>query len=222
MLPAADLVVRDLTVEHADAAGVVRPLERLSFAVEDGQVVVALGPSGCGKTTLLSVLAGLLTPVSGEVRFGGASITGLSGAERLAHRRRRVGIAFQSFNLVPSLTATENVMAPLLLAGSRRRAARARATELLAQVGLERVAHRRPGRLSGGQQQRVALARALVRDPPLVLADEPTAHLDPTQVDAVLDLVTALRRPGRLVMVATHDVRFLRVADAAVHLGSTQ
>ena len=215
----ADLQVRGLTVQYDDPGGPVRPLERLSFAAEDGQVVLALGPSGCGKTTLLCVLAGLLTPTAGEVAFGGATVTGLSGPARLAHRRRQVGIAFQSFNLVPSLTATENVMAPLLLTGTRRAPARARAAALLAQLDLEEVAHRRPGRLSGGQQQRVALARALVRDPPLVLADEPTAHLDPSRVGAVLDLVVGLRRPGRLVVVATHDERFTQVADAAVRLG---
>lgn len=217
----ADLDVDGLTVEYADGGSGVRPLDGLTMRARDGHLVLVLGPSGCGKTTLLSVLAGLLTPTAGRVVLGGVAVTGLSGRELQAHRRHRVGIAFQSFQLVPSLTATENVMAPLLLTGVGVGAAHERARTLLEQVGLAPVAHRRPGRLSGGEQQRVALARALVRDPPLVLADEPTAHLDPRGVDAALALFAELRRPGRLVLVATHDARLARIADATVELAAS-
>jgi putative ABC transport system ATP-binding protein len=218
----ADLRVTHLTVEYADSDDVVRPLRDLDLEAEDGQVVLAMGPSGCGKTTLLSVLAGLLTPAQGQVVFAGADITTLGEAGLLAHRRHRVGVVFQTFNLVPSLTALENVMAPLVLTGVRAGRAKPRAQELLAEVGLADVGHRRPSRLSGGQQQRVAFARALVRDPPLLLADEPTAHLDPQQVDTILELVVGMGRPGRLVVVATHDERFRDVADRTIRLGASR
>jgi putative ABC transport system ATP-binding protein len=217
----ADLRVDALTVSYPDQGQVVQPLQDLSFAAHDGQVVVAMGPSGCGKTTLLSVLAGLLTPDSGTVTFAGRELTDMSGQALLEHRRHTVGIVFQAFNLVPSLTAVENVMAPLLLTGVRARVARKEALELLDEVGLADEARRRPGRLSGGQQQRVAFARALVGRPALLLADEPTAHLDPDQVDNVLRLISDLRCAGRLVLVATHDARFGEVADAYVRLGQT-
>ncbi len=209
----ADLEVVDLTVEYVDSDEVVRPLRNLDLVAADGQVVLVMGPSGCGKTTLLSVLAGLLTPAQGRVVFAGEDITALDESGLLMHRRSRVGVVFQAFNLAPSLTALENVMAPLVLTGVRAARARSRAEELLAELGLADVGHRRPGRLSGGQQQRVAFARALVRDPPLLLADEPSAHLDPQQVDTVLGLVAGRGRPGRLVVVATHDERFRDVAD---------
>ena len=221
-LAPADLRVESLSVSYRDHDQVVRPVQDLSFAAADRQVVVAVGPSGCGKTTLLSVLAGLLTPDSGSVTFAGREITAMSRRELLEHRRDTVGIVFQAFNLVPSLTAVENVMAPLLLTGVRAREARPRALELLDEMGLADQARRRPGRLSGGQQQRVAFARALARRPALLLADEPTAHLDPEQVDNVLRLVDDLRCAGRLVVVSTHDTRFGEIADAYVHLGTSE
>ncbi len=217
----ADLRVEGLTVSYPDQGQVVQPLQDLSFTARDGEVVVAMGPSGCGKTTLLSVLAGLLTPDSGTVTFAGREVTDMSGPALLDHRRHTVGIVFQAFNLVSSLTAVENVMVPLLLTGVRARTARREALDLLDEVGLADQAGRRPGRLSGGQQQRVAFARALVGRPALLLADEPTAHLDPDQVDNVLRLVSDLRCAGRLVLVATHDTRFGEVADAYVRLGPT-
>ena len=218
----ADLKVTHLTVEYADSDDVVRPLRDLDLEAADGQVVLAMGPSGCGKTTLLSVLAGVSSPAKGCVIFAGTDITALGEADLLAHRRHRVGVVFQTFNLVPSLTALENVMAPLVLTGVRAGKAKPRAEELLAEVGLADVGHRRPSRLSGGQQQRVAFARALVRDPPLLLADEPTAHLDPQQVHTILELVVGMGRPGRLVVVATHDERFRDVADHTIRLGASR
>ncbi|HVM63393.1 MAG TPA: ABC transporter ATP-binding protein, partial [Acidimicrobiales bacterium] len=201
----ATLSVSKLTVEYGSGGYTVRPLDNLSFDVGDGELVVLLGPSGCGKTTLLSCLAGLLTPTSGSILLDGTEVTGLVGRDLAAYRRDQVGVVFQAFNLLPSLTARGNVVAPLRLAGVPRRTANARAVELLTQVGLaERLDHR-PRALSGGQQQRVAIARALVHDPTMVLADEPTAHLDHVQVEGVLQLVRQLARPGRLVIVATHD-----------------
>jgi putative ABC transport system ATP-binding protein len=212
------LEVADLTVEFASGGYVVRPLDRLSLAAEDGELVVLLGPSGCGKTTLLSCLAGLLTPTSGAIRFGGSVTSGLSGRDLTRFRRETVGVVFQAFNLIPSLTALGNVVAPMRLAGVERRAAKVRATELLERVGLGDRLHHRPGALSGGQQQRVAIARALVHDPPLVLADEPTAHLDHIQVEGVLGLLRDLASPGRVVLVSTHDDRVTNLADRVVEM----
>jgi putative ABC transport system ATP-binding protein len=214
----AVLTVRDLTMEYGSGGYRIRPLDELSLTAQDGELVVVLGPSGCGKTTLLSCLAGLLTPTAGSVHFGGVEVTALRGPDLAAYRRRTVGIVFQAFNLVPSLTARENVMAPLILTGERDRQAGRRAAELLDQVGLTERAGHRPAKLSGGQQQRVAIARALVHDPSLLLADEPTAHLDHIQVEGVLELLRGLAVPGRMVVVSTHDDRITRLADRVIEL----
>jgi len=212
------LSVKSLTVEFMGAGYKVRPLNEFSFDCDDGQLVVLLGPSGCGKTTLLSCLAGLLRPTSGSISFNDTEVTGLRGAALSAYRRKTVGVVFQAFNLIPSLNALSNVMVPLRLSGVSRSVAHERATALLAQVGLdERVKHR-PDQLSGGQQQRVAIARALVYDPPLILADEPTAHLDFIQVEGILRLLRTLAAPGRTVVVATHDQRITQLADKVVEL----
>jgi putative ABC transport system ATP-binding protein len=215
---AARLAVSDLVVEFPSAGYRIRPLDGLSMNAVDGELVVLLGPSGCGKTTLLSCIAGLLTPTSGSVRFGDTEVTALAGRTLTEYRRLSVGIVFQAFNLVRSLTARENVMAPMLLSGVRRRDAGARADVLLERVGLAERARHRPGGLSGGQQQRVAIARALVHDPPLLLADEPTAHLDHIQVEGILKLLRELATSGRLVLVSTHDDRVTRLADRVIEL----
>lgn len=213
-----ELVVRDLTVEFDSGGYVVRPLVRRSLAAADGQLMVLLGPSGCGKTTLLSCLAGLLTPSAGSIRLDGTDLGSLSGDDLTTYRRTKVGVVFQAFNLLPSLSAHGNVVAPMALAGVRRAEASRRATALLERVGLEDRMHHRPAAMSGGQQQRVAIARALVHDPPLVVADEPTAHLDHVQVEGVLRLLRELASPGRIVVVATHDDRVAQLADQVVEL----
>ena len=214
----SELEVRDLTVEYSSGGYVVRPLDGLSFDAEDGELVVLLGPSGCGKTTLLSCLAGLLTPTSGSIRLLGRETSRLTGKELTAHRRDTVGVVFQAFNLIPSLTARGNVVAPMRLSGVSLPHAHDRASALLERVGLSERADHRPGQMSGGQQQRVAIARALVHDPPVVLADEPTAHLDHIQVEGVLQLLRELAAPGRLVIVSTHDDRVTHLADRVVEL----
>jgi putative ABC transport system ATP-binding protein len=167
---------------------------------------------------LLSVLAGILTPVAGEVSVFGARVDELQGDAMATYRRSTVGIVFQAFNLIPSLTALENVAAPMLIAGVGSQKARQRASELLARVDLTDRADHRPGDLSGGQQQRVAIARALVHDPPLLLADEPTAHLDYIQVEKVLQIIRDLAGPERVVVVSTHDPRIIPIADRVVDL----
>jgi putative ABC transport system ATP-binding protein len=217
--PGAELVVDGLAVEYRTGRGeIVVPFEDLSMKAHDGQVVVIRGPSGGGKTSLLSVLAGLLTPVRGTVWFGGQEVTGLRRESLLRHRRHTVGVVFQSFNLVPSLSALENVMAPMVLAGVRVAEARERGLFLLDGFGLAGHTRRRPGALSGGEQQRVAFARALAHDPPMLLADEPTAHLDASHVNTVLDVLRSLAQPGRMVVVATHDDRVCALADVVVDL----
>jgi putative ABC transport system ATP-binding protein len=212
------LTVKDLTVEYISGGYRLRPIDQLSFTAEGGQLVVLLGPSGCGKTTLLSSIAGLLTPAAGAIRVDDIDVIGLRGARRSAYRRETVGVIFQAFNLIPSLSAQANVMVPLRLAGIRPRAARERAAELLDRVGLADRAGHRPGQLSGGQQQRVAIARALAHDPPVIVADEPTAHLDAIQVEGVLRLIKQIAASGRLVIVATHDDRITKLADAVIDL----
>ena len=212
------LELRDLVVEYSSGGYAVRPLDGLDLSVPSGELVLLLGASGCGKTTLLSAMAGILSPASGSIRFGDVDITALSGRALRDYRRRTVGIVFQAFNLVPSLTARENVEVPLRAAGVNGRAARARASSLLERFNLADRAGHRPGDLSGGQQQRVAIARALAHDPPFLLADEPTAHLDYVQVDSVLRHLRQLAAPGRVVVVATHDERLLPLADRVVEL----
>jgi putative ABC transport system ATP-binding protein len=213
-----DLRVENLVVEFDSGGYLIRPLDNLSFTAKDGELVVLLGPSGCGKTTLLSGLAGLLTPTSGTISFGDISVGELRRAELSAYRQSTVGVIFQAFNLIPSMSARANVVVAMRLAGIPRKGARARADELLNLVNLSERGHHRPGQLSGGQQQRVAIARALVHDPPLLLADEPTAHLDHIQVEGVLTLLRNLAAPGRIVVVATHDDRISQLADRVIEL----
>jgi putative ABC transport system ATP-binding protein len=214
----AELRIEDLTIEYTRSGYVVRPIQAMNQLAEDGELVLLLGPSGCGKTTLISCMAGLLTPTVGTIHVGHREVTSLRGHQLTEYRRHGVGIVFQAFNLIASLTTLENVMAPLRLARAGRRAARRRAEELLARVGMEERMDHKPAELSGGQQQRAAIARALVHDPPLVVADEPTAHLDYVQVEEVLKLLREIAAPGRLVAVATHDDRFRPLADRVIDL----
>jgi putative ABC transport system ATP-binding protein len=214
----ADLRIKDLVVEYASGQDTVRPIDGLSLDVAEGSLAILLGPSGCGKTTLLSCLGGILKPTKGKIEFGDIDLTGLNAQDLSTYRRNTVGIVFQAFNLVPSLTALENVMVPLRAAKVSREESRERAEALLARVGLAARMHHRPGDMSGGQQQRVAVARAIALDPPLLIADEPTAHLDYIQVEEVLRLIRELASGERVVVVATHDTRMLPLADRVVEL----
>ena len=210
--------MRDLTIEYSSGGYAVRPIDGLDLSLADGELVLLLGASGSGKTTLLSALASILKPTSGSIRVGDTEVTTLHGQQLTEYRRQTVGIVFQAFNLIPSLSARDNVVVSLRGAGVKPREARARAEELLHQVDLDDRMHHRPGDMSGGQQQRVAIARALALDPPLVVADEPTAHLDYIQVDGILRILRDLAQPGRVVVVSTHDERLLPLADRVVEL----
>lgn len=212
------LDIDNLTMSYRSGDQIVRPIQEFSLFVEPGELVLLHGPSGCGKTTLLSAIAGLLTPESGAIRVDGEDVTLLRGTALMQYRRTKVGVIFQSFNLLASLTAEENVAAPLVLTGRSMRTARVRARGLLADLDLAHRLDHRPNALSGGQQQRVAIARALANDPPVLLADEPTAHLDHTQVDSVRDIFRSIADQGRIVVISTHDDRLTTIADRVVHL----
>lgn len=191
------------TYERRGDSVVALQCDKLEIAC--GEYVALVGPSGSGKTTLLSLLGGMLSPTSGEVWFDGQSLYGLSVAERTQIRRERIGFVFQSFNLIPYLTALENVQVPLFLTGLSPVQQRDRAAAALERFGLgDRLAHK-PSELSIGQQQRVALARTLVTDPRVILADEPTGNLDPENRQLVLQILDDCRREGRTVVMVTHD-----------------
>ncbi len=214
----ADLAVRDLVVEFVHDGYCVRPLDGLSFDGKEGELVVLLGPSGCGKTTLLSCLGGILTPSSGSIKLGDIEVTALHGRQLDDYRRHQIGFVFQAFNLIPSLSARENVAMPMILTGRDRSASFARADELLSVMGMTERANHKPGKLSGGQQQRVALARGLGHHPPLLIADEPTANLDHIQAEAIIRLLREIRSEGHLIVVSTHDARLVPIADRIVHM----
>jgi putative ABC transport system ATP-binding protein len=199
---------------YTTAAAEIHAVDGVSFAVGTHELVALFGPSGSGKTTLLLLAAGLLQPDSGSVRVDGTDLAQLTKREVLEYRRLKLGLVFQSFNLVPGLSAEENVSLPLLLRGTNRRDASSRALEALSEVGLgDRAAHS-PAQLSGGEQQRAAIARALVGEPRLVLADEPTGNLDSETGDTILTLLSDLRREHEVAMVVvTHDIRVARYAD---------
>jgi putative ABC transport system ATP-binding protein len=192
-------------------------LHPLDYTIASGEFVAIVGPSGSGKSTLLGLLAGLDAPTTGQIVIDGTNITTLS-EDRLARLRgEKIGFVFQFFHLVPSLTAFENIMVPMEIAG--RRDAVARGRQLLAEVGLSDRGHHYPSQLSGGEQQRVAIARALANDPPIVLADEPTGNLDTTTGRHILDLLLTVRRIRKTTLVlVTHDPALAALADTRLTL----
>jgi putative ABC transport system ATP-binding protein len=205
------------TYAHGDAA--MRALDRVTLDVRGGELTLLVGPSGSGKTTLLSILGCILRPTSGTLRIMGDEVTGMTERDLPAIRRERIGFIFQAFNLFPTLTAAQNVALALDVKGISGRAARSRATLLLEQVGLGDKLDAHPADLSGGQKQRVAIARALAGDPPVILADEPTAALDSHSGRAVMDVLKTLAHArGRAVIIVTHDSRMLGYADRTVRM----
>jgi len=193
-------------------------LRGVSLEVRRGEFVAVVGPSGSGKSTLLNLIAGLDRPTSGYVEVFGERISDWPPRRRALWRRRMVGVVFQFFHLFPVLTVAENVMLPMRLAGLFRGRERERALELLELVGMRDKASRFPGELSGGEQQRVALARALANDPPLLVADEPTASLDSASKRVVIGILERFHRMGKTIVMATHDPELARVADRVVCL----
>ncbi len=192
----------------------VQALRGLNLKVQEGTVVSIIGPSGSGKTTLLNILGGLDKPTAGSIRVGDIALSDLSSSELVNYRRDIVGHIFQSLNLIPMLTAAENVELPMMAARTPSGIRQSRVKELLSVVGLSDRAHHKPDELSGGEQQRVAIAAALANDPPLLLADEPTGELDSVNAQMVTQfLVKANRELGKTVVMVTHDPNVARVAD---------
>jgi ABC-type lipoprotein export system ATPase subunit len=201
---------REVSRIYRRGATEVVGLSRVSFTVAAGDLVVLKGPSGSGKSTLLALLAGLDRPSAGSLAVAGRELARLNEAERTRYRRTAVGMVFQAFNLLPTMSVLENVCLPALLAGRPYAASRAQARRLLAGLGLEARADHRPAQLSGGEMQRTAIARALINAPALILADEPTGNLDSANGRVVIDLLHGLtREQGRTVVIATHS----RLAD---------
>jgi putative ABC transport system ATP-binding protein len=214
------LKVSKLTKKFSSGDGVVTAVNDISFTVPQGQFASIVGRSGSGKSTLLSLLGALDKPTSGSIEVGNQDLTKLSDHALIGYRCRTIGFVFQNYNLVPNLTAAENVMLPMEFAGKSTDERKKRAEELLRQVGLEgSKQQRKPGRLSGGEQQRVAIARALANKPELILADEPTGNLDSQTGKMIFDLLHNLSRTEQVtVIVVTHDLSIAGKTDKTFQL----
>ena len=203
-----DWIIQATGVHKVYHTGVVSvpALRGIDLSVGRGEMLAVMGPSGCGKTTLLNCLSGLDTPDDGQIAIEGVSLSGMSDRERTDYRARRMGFVFQFYNLLPVLSAVENVELPLLVSGVRLREARARALEALAQVGLAERANHRPAELSGGERQRTTIARSLVNRPAIVWADEPTGDLDSETAGEIMDVLVSLNQEqGLTFILVTHD-----------------
>lgn len=222
---------RGVVKEFGEGENRTRVLHGIDADVYGSELTLLVGPSGCGKTTLISIIAGLLYVTEGDVILFGTPQSELKGSKLVQFRAQNVGFVFQQYNLLPSLTATENVAIPLLIQGQSRSHALVKAREVLEAVGLGSRAHQLPSQLSGGQQQRVAIARALVHEPRLLVCDEPTAALDAHSGQVVMDLLKRVAvQAGRAVIVVTHDSRVFAYGDRIIEMadgriaepGSTQ
>ena len=209
---------RGLEKTYGSGEAQVRALRGVDIGAKRGEFVAIMGPSGCGKSSLLNLLAGLDRPSAGEVWLDGERIDGFSEKKLARLRRQRIGFVFQFFNLIPTLSVSENVELPLRLAGRRRRKSRQIANQVLADLGIANKRDTAPALLSGGEKQRVALARALANEPDVVFADEPTGNLDSATAREVLGLLRAARDRGQTLLIATHDVRVAAAADRVINL----
>src|SRR5215216_5114404 len=210
--------VRALKKHYQMGGTTVRALDGLTLDIDEHTFTVVMGPSGSGKSTLLYLLGGLDRATSGQISVDGVRLDEMDENALALFRRRTMGFVFQSFNLIPSMTALENVAFPTQFAGIASAQRNQQARDLLRQVGLENRADHRPTELSGGQQQRVAIARALVNNPSLILADEPTGNLDTSSGAAIMQLLSDLHNSGRTVLVVTHDPRMIRFATHKIFL----
>jgi putative ABC transport system ATP-binding protein len=215
----AAIAVREISKTYAEGEAAMRALDGVDLDVQRGELMLLMGPSGSGKTTLLSIMGCILRPSGGTIRVLGRDVTGLGERELPRVRLDHIGFVFQGFNLFSTLTAAGNVALALDLKGVPRREASRRAAMLLERVGLGAKRDAYPADLSGGQKQRVAIARAIAGDPPIVLADEPTAALDTHSGHAVMELLRGLARDrDRAIVIVTHDSRMLGYADRIVHI----
>jgi putative ABC transport system ATP-binding protein len=210
---------RKLTKSYPKGSGTITPLHELDLKVERGEFLSLMGPSGSGKTTLLNLIAGIDSPTAGELLVGGVDIAKLSRGRLADWRSENVGYIFQLYNLVPVLTAYENVELPLLLHRMSAKERHARVSEILGLVGIADRHDHYPRQLSGGQEQRVAIARALVTDPAIIVADEPTGDLDAESAMAIMDLLSRLNKElGKTLIMVTHDARCAAYARRSLHL----
>ncbi|HVP41390.1 MAG TPA: ABC transporter ATP-binding protein [Candidatus Krumholzibacteriaceae bacterium] len=215
----AEIVVKDLIKVYHLGKVEVQALRGLSMSVKEGEVVSIIGPSGSGKTTLLNIMGGLDTATAGSVVVGGTQVTALSTSQLVDYRRKTVGHIFQTLNLIPTLTAAENIELPMIAMGAGRGKRKERVTELLEIVGLTQRADHKPDELSGGEQQRITMAAALANDAPVILADEPTGELDTTNVKIVVDyLVKISRELGKTIVMVTHDPNVARQGDRILRI----
>ena len=213
------LEVRDLIKSFSLDGGTINAVDGVSFQVNSGEFVALVGPSGSGKTTMLSILAALLTPTTGQVLIDGQDLAQMNEKKRVKLRREKIGFTFQSNNLIPYLTARENVEFMLRLNNKLNRAGRVRSDELLARLGLSDRLHNLPAQMSGGQQQRVAIARALIHNPAVVLADEPTASLDTERAFQVVETFAHLiHENDRAGIMVTHDLRMCQFVDRVLQM----
>jgi putative ABC transport system ATP-binding protein len=204
---------------NIEGGGTINAVDDVSFEVNSGEFVALVGPSGSGKTTMLSILAALLTPTDGQVLVDGQDLSSLSERKRVKLRREKIGFTFQSNNLIPFLTAQENVDFMLRLNGRANKAGRMRSAELLSRLGLSDRLRNLPGQMSGGQQQRVAIARALIHNPAVVLADEPTASLDTERAYQVVEtFANLIHENGRAGIMVTHDLRMCKYVDRVLQM----
>ena len=209
----------NVTKEYTMGSETVRALAGVSVAIEPGEFVAILGTSGSGKSTLLNLFGGLDRPTTGDICFDGKSIAELSAYEMSRYRLKNVGMIFQSFNLIPTMTARENVSLALAFAGMKQSERLQRSTEMLAQIGLGERTEHRPSELSGGEQQRVSIARALANDPQVLLADEPTGNLDSARASEILDLLKEMQQAGKTIVIVTHDQELAgKFADRIIKL----
>ncbi len=210
---------RNLIKEYGSGTARVLALRGVNLEIAPGELTLLVGPSGCGKTTLISLIAGTLDPTSGDLSVLGVDLNRLSKREKTAFRALNVGFVFQQFNLLPSLTAAENVDVPLVINGFSKGRAISRASDVLRKVGLGDRLSSLPAQLSGGQQQRVAIARALVHEPHLLVCDEPTSAIDARTGQTIMELIRGMaRQPGRVTVVVTHDARVFGFGDRIVTL----
>ena len=213
----SDLVVKDLIKVYKTGKSEVIALRGLDCIIKENEVLAIMGPSGCGKTTLLNIIGGLDRPTAGSIMLDGVNLVDLNDAQLVKHRREKVGIVFQFFNLVPTLTARENVELPMRLAGKSSEQMKERADTLLALVDMKPREMHKPDELSGGEQQRIGLATALANDPPIILADEPTGELDTVTGQQILHLFKRLRDEyKKTIVIVTHDQRIGQIADTVM------
>lgn len=224
-----DLKIKDLVKVHRTGKIEVQALRGLNMDAKEGELIAIIGPSGSGKTTLLNIVGGLDTATAGTVQTGDINVTALSLAQLVDYRRKTVGHIFQTLNLIPTLTAEENIELPMIALGASRGKRRERVQELLEIVGLKERAHHKPEELSGGEQQRIAMAAALANDAPILLADEPTGELDTVNAKIVVDyLVKVNKELGKTIIMVTHDPsvarmanRILRIEDGVIKMALT-